>query len=227
MHVLLLHQNFPAQFGPLLSRLGGRPGWRFTFASRTGTGALSGVERLKFDTRGGATQQTHYFSRTFENVAWQSAAVYKALRARPDIRPDLIVAHSGFVTALPLRELYPELEVRVFPGIVGFFIPGETQSVIDVAYPHRADNAETLAAGDSFTFVTAAGNVDVLGTPPGTDGYDDLEVTAVEVDLDGLSIRVADLDDLIRMKRAAGHPKDLIEVEVLEAVRDEVDTGEH
>src|SRR5262245_19969894 len=107
MHVLLLHQNFPAQFGPLLSRLGGKPGWRFTFASRTGAGEFPGVERVPCATKGGATQQTHYFSRTFENVAWQSAAVYKALKDRPEIKPDLIVAHSGFVTSLPFRDLYP------------------------------------------------------------------------------------------------------------------------
>ena len=35
--------------------------------------------------------------------------------------------------------------------------------------------------------------------------------------------RPADVEDLIRMKRAAGRPKDLIEVEVLSAVRDETD----
>lgn len=111
MHVLLLHQNFPAQFGPLLSRLGGQPGWRFTFVSRYGEGSYSGLERLPYDPRGGATQQTHYFSRTFENVTWHSAAVYQVLRSRPDIQPDLIVAHSGFLTAVPLRELYPDCPV--------------------------------------------------------------------------------------------------------------------
>jgi hypothetical protein len=34
---------------------------------------------------------------------------------------------------------------------------------------------------------------------------------------------VASIDDLFRMKRAAGRPKDLIELEVLGAVRDEFD----
>jgi hypothetical protein len=34
-------------------------------------------------------------------------------------------------------------------------------------------------------------------------------------------VLVASLDDLLRMKRAAGRPKDRIEVEVLEAVRAE------
>jgi hypothetical protein len=44
-----------------------------------------------------------------------------------------------------MRELYPHLEVREFFGVTGFFLPGETESVIDVTYPHRADIEETLA----------------------------------------------------------------------------------
>src|SRR5439155_26642034 len=43
-----------------------------------------------------------------------------------------------------IRELYPQLEARRFAGVMGFFPPGETQSVVDVTYPHRPDNAETL-----------------------------------------------------------------------------------
>lgn len=111
MHVVFLHQNFPAQFGPFLSQLGGQRDWRFTFVSRYGEGTLPGVERLIYDPRGGATRQTHYFSRTFENVTWHSAAAYHALKLRPDIQPDLIVAHSGFLTAVPLRELYPDCPI--------------------------------------------------------------------------------------------------------------------
>jgi hypothetical protein len=45
-----------------------------------------------------------------------------------------------------LRALYPQLEVRMFIGVTGFFIPGEKQSVIDVTYPHRPDIDETLAS---------------------------------------------------------------------------------
>lgn len=90
--------------------------------------------------------------------------------------------------------------------------------------PFRLDG-RTLRAGDSFTFVTDAGDLDVLGTPAGTEGYDDLVRTATDTDLDGLVVKVAAIDDLIRMKRAAGRPKDLIEVEVLAALRDEIDRG--
>jgi hypothetical protein len=43
-----------------------------------------------------------------------------------------------------IRDLYPQLEDRRFAGLTAFFVPGEKQSVIEVIYPHRPDNAETL-----------------------------------------------------------------------------------
>ena len=45
--------------------------------------------------------------------------------------------------------------------------------------------------------------------------------TAEAMDVGGLTILVAAIEDLIAMKRAAGRPKDLIEIEVLAAVREE------
>ena len=84
-------------------------------------------------------------------------------------------------------------------------------------------DATTLRNGDSFTFETDVGNVDVLGTPAGTQGFEDLDVSATSVDVDGLVIRVASLDDLMRMKRAAGRPKDLIQLEHLGALREEIE----
>ena len=95
---------------------------------------------------------------------------------------------------------------------------------VDQEVPFQLD-ARSLAAGDSFTFVTDAGDLDILGTPDGTTGFDDLAKTAVRTDLDGLVVLVTSIDDLIRMKRAAGRPKDLIEIEMLSALRDELDSG--
>jgi hypothetical protein len=85
-------------------------------------------------------------------------------------------------------------------------------------------DAKTLGMGDHFTFVTQAGSLDILGHPSGIpSGYEELERAADEMDLGGFSVKVASIDDLIRMKKAAGRPKDLIEVEVLGALRDEID----
>jgi hypothetical protein len=86
-------------------------------------------------------------------------------------------------------------------------------------------DARTLAVGDHFTFTSRAGDVDVLGTPSGVAGFDELDRGAVPFDLGDVTVRVASIEDLIRMKRAAGRPKDLIEVEVLAAARDQVEGG--
>jgi hypothetical protein len=88
--------------------------------------------------------------------------------------------------------------------------------------PFRPD-ARTLAAGDQFTLTTSAGDLDLLGTPAGVAGYEELARTAERLDLDGIEVLVASVDDLIRMKRAVGRPKDLVELEILGALRDELD----
>jgi len=85
-------------------------------------------------------------------------------------------------------------------------------------------DGRTLEAGDHFTFSTDEGPIDCLGTPAGTDGFVDLDASATDEDLDGLVVRVASLDDLIRMKRAADRPQDRIAVEWLSALRDELES---
>jgi len=83
-------------------------------------------------------------------------------------------------------------------------------------------DAKTLRMGDCFTFDTSTGSLDCLGTPSGTKGYGDLIERANEVILgEDLHVRVASIDDLIRMKRAAGRPKDRIAVEILSALKEE------
>ena len=85
-------------------------------------------------------------------------------------------------------------------------------------------DAKTLEMGDHFMFDTRLGPIDILGTPGGIPGgFDELAGSADEMDIGGLKVRVVSIDDLIRMKRSAGRPKDLIMVEELGALRDEVD----
>ncbi len=107
MHILFLHQNFPAQFGQVAMHLARSCGYRCTFVSEKEVADSTEIQHVRFQSSGGAVAETHYCSRTFENQTWRSHAVYAALKARQDIQPDLIVAHSGFVSSLYLRELYP------------------------------------------------------------------------------------------------------------------------
>ncbi len=110
MHVLFVHQNYPAQFGHVAARLVAMPGFRCTFVSRKPP-APGPVERIQYKLRGGATKHNHVCSRSFENAVHHTLGVYAALKARPDIKPDLVVGHSGFGSTLYLRELYPDTPV--------------------------------------------------------------------------------------------------------------------
>jgi glycosyltransferase involved in cell wall biosynthesis len=115
VHVLFVHQNFPAQFGHIAAQLVKRDGWRATFVSQTapiaGQTQTAGIDRVTYTLKGGAKEQNHYCSRTFENAIWHSHAVFEALAARPDLQPDLIVGHSGFGSTLFLSELYPNVPI--------------------------------------------------------------------------------------------------------------------
>ncbi len=84
-------------------------------------------------------------------------------------------------------------------------------------------DAGTIERGDHFTFTTPAGSIDILGTPAGSKGFEELVANASEVDFEDATALVASIDDLIRMKLAAGRPKDRITVENLGALRDELE----
>jgi hypothetical protein len=84
-------------------------------------------------------------------------------------------------------------------------------------------DARTLRASSLFTLQTRFGAFDLLAIPdPGFD-FDRLTRDAVAMEFDGIPIMVAGLDDLIAMKRAAGRPKDLAALEILGALREELD----
>ena len=65
MHVLFLHHNFPAQFGQIAVHLAKHCGFRCTFVSEQPDRGVPEIEQIQFQMRSGATERTHYCSRTF------------------------------------------------------------------------------------------------------------------------------------------------------------------
>lgn len=84
-------------------------------------------------------------------------------------------------------------------------------------------DARTLLSGAVFTLNSRFGRFDLLANPDPGLNYETLRMNAIEVEPFGVRAFAAGLDDLIAMKRAAGRPKDRIELEILGALREEID----
>lgn len=81
--------------------------------------------------------------------------------------------------------------------------------------------AKTIEKGANFTFDSSYGSVDILGDAAGIRGYDELRGEAATATIEGVEVRVASIDHLIAMKRAANRPKDRIMVEEYIVIADE------
>jgi len=102
---------------------------------------------------------------------------------------------------------------------------GETLLALDARLSGVAEDVpfvpdgRTLRRTQILTLETSAGRLDLLVDPSGSPGYAALSERALRVEWAGTTIKVASLDDLMAMKRAAGRPKDLLALEELEAIK--------
>ena len=83
--------------------------------------------------------------------------------------------------------------------------------------PFRFDPS-TVLAGLNFTLDTDLGALDLLGEVPPLGEFPHVAAHAETVELFGFRVHVLSLEALIRSKRAAGRPKDLLVIPELEAL---------
>lgn len=82
-------------------------------------------------------------------------------------------------------------------------------------------SASFLGGGDIWFFQTRFGKLDIVSPPLGSSSFEGLRDRAVEVQLGDLTVPVASREDMIQMKRAAGRPQDLADLEFLELLPNE------
>jgi predicted nucleotidyltransferase len=82
-------------------------------------------------------------------------------------------------------------------------------------------DAETITKGLNFTLTTSLGSLDLIGEITGGGSFDDLLPHSVAVKFHGADCLCLDLDWLIKVKRAAGRPKDFEAIAELEAILEE------
>jgi Nucleotidyltransferase of unknown function (DUF6036) len=98
-----------------------------------------------------------------------------------------------------------ELEVRPADGM--------EEGEISVSDPERLAIAAIVPP-----LQTRHGQIHILKEPKGARAFDEMRKRALVVDLDGTDVAIVSLDDLIRMKRAAGRPRDLDDIATLTEV---------
>jgi predicted nucleotidyltransferase len=72
---------------------------------------------------------------------------------------------------------------------------------------------------------TTHGDLQILNEVPGARDYEGMRERALAIDLDGTTMQIVGVDDLIRMKKAAGRLGDLEDIEALSRVADREGSG--
>ncbi len=106
-----------------------------------------------------------------------------------------------------LNRLATALEA-IHPTLRG--VPPGLPFVLDLA---------TLRAGLNFTLDTDLGPLDLLGEVAGLGSFEHVDAAAGELEIEGRRLLVLTLDGLERAKRAAGRPKDLIDLSLIHKLR--------
>jgi hypothetical protein len=79
-------------------------------------------------------------------------------------------------------------------------------------------DGRTLRNAELLTLDTVHGPLDLLASPPGAPAYRALKAHSDAIEIAGRQVAVASVEHLISMKRAAGRPRDLEDIEALEAI---------
>ena len=114
MRILVIHQNFPGQFGHLVKAWSQRPGWDVRALGRDtapGLPGFNGLTRYSLAREGNANQ--HPYLRTMEAATLHGQAAVRAFvqLRQSGFTPDAILAHPGWGETLYAKDVYPDAKL--------------------------------------------------------------------------------------------------------------------
>lgn len=111
MRLLVVHQNFPGQFGHMVLAWAQRPGWDVRALGRDTAPGLPGFNGLQcYRLARGAMPQQHHYLRQMEAATLHGQAVARAMLQlkKSGFVPDVILAHPGWGETLYAKDVYPD-----------------------------------------------------------------------------------------------------------------------
>jgi glycosyltransferase involved in cell wall biosynthesis len=114
MRLLVLHQNFPGQFGHLIKAWSQRPGWDVHALGRDTAPGLPGFNGLhRYKLARSPHAQQHPYLRTMESAVLHGQQVARVLleMKKKGFTPDTVLAHPGWGESLFVKDVFPDVRL--------------------------------------------------------------------------------------------------------------------
>lgn len=111
MRVLVIHQNFPGQFGHFVQAWSARPGWDVRGLGSATAPGLPGFDRLhRYRLSRQVRTDQHAYLRQMEAAVLHGQAAVRAMLQlkQRGFTPDVILAHPGWGETLYAKDVYPD-----------------------------------------------------------------------------------------------------------------------
>ncbi|MEL6791251.1 MAG: glycosyltransferase [Pseudomonadota bacterium] len=109
MQILFLHDNFPAQFGFIGTYLAGK-GWDVWFGTQRKGAGHDTIKVFNYKPHRAVTKDIHPYAANFERACLTGQGVARAAidLAKKGLKPDVVVAHSGWGPGVYVKDIWPQ-----------------------------------------------------------------------------------------------------------------------
>jgi glycosyltransferase involved in cell wall biosynthesis len=145
MKILLIHQNFPAQFKHLGPALAARGDQVVALTPKVKEPAKwKGITVLPYVVKGSTTQGIHPWLADFETKVLRGTSCYEAAKALKARRfdPDVILAHHGWGESLFLKDVWPDARLGLYCEL--YHRSGKAETGFDPEFPSAAPESDPL-----------------------------------------------------------------------------------